>query len=440
MKRLIEHELTAWASSEGRKVLLVRGARQVGKTWSIRNLGRSFDVFLEFNFEEDRNLAGFFDGRLDPRYLCERLSAYAGKSIVPGKTLLFLDEIQACPNALRSLRFFQEKMPELHVAAAGSLLEFALEEISSFGVGRIEYRHMYPLSIHEFATACGREAALELVCSEQTGDCGDALHQELVDLTRAYMMVGGFPEVVKYYVTNRDLIGCTSLLDDLLTTLRSDFSKYRKRVPASRLNSVFDSVAAQAGGKFMYSHVEENLRSEQVQKAAELLVRAGLAYRVLHSSAQGIPLGAQVNHRKFKMLPCDVGLYQRLCGLRLSDEIVKDDKSVINAGASAEVVAGTELLACSAPRTRPELFYWHREKRNSNAEVDYVIQAGKDIVPVEVKAGTRGAMRSLHMFLESHRSSQYGIRTSLEPFSEYGNVCVVPLYALGTVCQELCNG
>ena len=139
------------------------------------------------------------------------------------------------------------------------------------------------------------------------------------------------------------------------------------------------------------------------------------------------------------MLPCDVGLYQRLCGLRLPDEISKDDRAVINTGAIAEIVAGTELLVSSDPRTRPELFYWHREKRNSNAEVDYVIQVGRDVVPVEVKAGTRGAMRSLHMFLESHRSSPYGIRTSLEPFSEYGNVRVVPLYALGTTYQALCT-
>jgi hypothetical protein len=435
MRRLIEHELMAWRLSEERKVLLVRGARQVGKTWSIRNLGRSFDLFLEFNFEEDPNLSGFFDGRLEPHFLCERLSAYAGKSIVAGKTLVFLDEIQACPNALRALRFFHEKMPELHVVAAGSLLEFALAEISSFGVGRIEYRHMYPLSIREFAIACGCEGALELVCRERTHDGGDALHKRLIDLTRVYMMIGGFPEVVQHYVSKRDLPGCMLLLDDLLTTLRSDFSKYRKRVPANRLISVFESIAAQAGGKFVYSRVASDLRSEQVRDAAELLVLSGLAYRILHTSAQSFPLGAQANHRKFKMIPCDVGLYQRLSGLRLSEDVTKDDKTVVNSGPAAELLAGTELLASSPPRTRPELFYWHRESRSSNAEVDYVVQAGSDIVPVEVKAGRRGAMRSLRMFLESHPSS-YGIRTSLEPFSKYGDIRVIPLYALGA-CLNL---
>lgn len=433
MKRLIEDELNAWMQSEGRRALLLRGARQVGKTWSVRRLGQSFDLFLEINFEEDPHLHGFFSGRLDPHFICERLSAYTGKMIVPGKTLLFLDEIQACPNALRALRFFYEKMPELHVVAAGSLLEFALEEISSFGVGRIEYRHMYPLTIREFVTACGHEAALDLVCRERGADAADALHDLLVDLTRVYMMIGGYPAIVQHYIRNRDLPGCVSRLDDLLITLRSDFAKYRKRVPASRLNSVLESIAAQAGGKFMHSRVTGDLRAEQVRSAVDLLRLAGLVYRIPHSSAQGIPLGAQANHRRFKIIPCDVGLYQRLAGLRLSEQITRDNASMVNAGSAAELVAGTELLASAPSRTCPELFYWHRESRNSNAEVDYVVQAGGDIVPVEVKAGVRGAMRSLRMFLDSHKASAYGIRTSLEPFSEYENIRVIPIYALGTI-------
>jgi predicted AAA+ superfamily ATPase len=433
MKRLIEHELATWKVSDGRKVLLVRGARQVGKTWSIRELGRSFDLFLEFNFEEDSALKRFFDGRLDPHFLCERLSAYSGKTILPGKTLVFFDEIQACPNALRALRFFYEKMPELHVVAAGSLLEFALEEISSFGVGRIEYRHMYPLSIREFAMACGHEAGLDLVCREQVHDGQDPLHMQLVDMTRVYMLIGGFPEIVKHYADKRDLPGCMSRLDGLLITLRSDFAKYRKRVPTSRLNAVFESIAVQAGGKFVYSRVADDLRSEQIRQALELLILAGLVYRIPHTSAQGMPLGTQANHKRYKMIPCDAGVYQRLSGMRMADEIAKGDKVVINSGAAAEVLAGTELLASASPRTRPELFYWHRESRNSNAEVDYVIQAGSDIVPVEVKAGTRGSMRSLRMFLESHQASSYGIRASLEPFSEYGDIRVIPLYAIGSL-------
>jgi predicted AAA+ superfamily ATPase len=246
------------------------------------------------------------------------------------------------------------------------------------------------------------------------------------------MMIGGFPEVVKYYIKKRDLSGCMARLDDLITTLRSDFAKYRKRIPTARLNLVFKSIMEQAGGKFMYSRVADDLRAEQIRKAVELLILAGLVYRIPHSSAQGTPLGANVNQSRFKVIPCDIGIYQRLSGLRLSDEITKDNRTFLNSGAAAELVAGTELLASLSSRTCPELFYWHRESRNSNAEVDYVFQVGRDIVPIEVKAGTRGSMRSLRMFLESHKKSSYGIRTSLEPFSGYENIQVVPLYALGS--------
>lgn len=183
----------------------------------------------------------------------------------------------------------------------------------------------------------------------------------------------------------------------------------------------------------MCSRVGEDLRAKQVREAVDLLVLAGLVHRVPHTSAQGMPLGAQANHRRFKMIPCDVGLYQCLSGLRLSEEMIKDSKTMVNSGPAAELIAGTELLASSPSRTRAELFYWHRESRNSNAEVDYVIQVGGDIVPVEVKAGQRGSMRSLRMFLESHQSP-YGIRTSLEPYSEYDDIRVIPLYALG--CRD----
>jgi len=178
------------------------------------------------------------------------------------------------------------------------------------------------------------------------------------------------------------------------------------------------------------------LRAEQVRKAEELLVLAGLVQRVPHSSAQGVPLGAQANERKYKLVPCDVGLYQRLCGLRLSEELTKDDRAVVNAGPAAELFAGTELLASLPSRTRAQLFYWHREKRNSSAEIDYVIQDGARVVPIEVKAGTRGAMRSMRLFLDSHPDVPQGIRTSLEPFAEYGNIRIVPLYALGHTCRD----
>lgn len=430
MKRLISKQLETWKNSNHRKSLLVRGARQVGKTWAIREVGQSFDHFLEVNFELDREVAGFFKESLEPEPLCKKLSAFYGKAVIPGKTLLFLDEIQACPNALRSLRFFYEKMPELHVAAAGSLLEFALKEIPSFGVGRIESLYLYPMSFHEFLLATGNERLIEIT-REATAEnpLDEPLHNRMVDLVRTFQLIGGFPEVVNRYVETEDLLECQILLDDLLSTLRDDFSKYSGKIPTSRLEEVFQSVAKQSGAKFKYSNIHPELSTAQGKQALELLVLAGLAHKIVHSDAQGLPLGGQVNPKRFKVIPCDTGFYQRLSGLTLPPQLIVPDSKFINAGAVAEVFVGTELLSIGNPRVRQQLYYWHRERRGSNAETDYVVQLGNDVIPLEVKSGCRGSMQSMQRFLDTH-PSPYGIRTAMEPFARYKNITVIPLYAL----------
>ncbi len=437
MKRIIESQLTDWKTALRRKPLLVRGARQVGKTYSIRQLGRTFEHFVEVNFELDKEVSAFFSGSLDPGPISKRLGAFYGKSIVPGQTLLFLDEIQACPDALRSLRFFYEKMPELHVVAAGSLLEFALAEIPSFGVGRIESLYLYPMSFLEFLLATGNERLIEMT-REASADnpLEDPLHKRMVDLVRAFQLIGGFPEIVSHYVQTQDLLECHTLLDDLLATIRDDFAKYRGRVPSSRLEEVFQSIAMQSGAKFKYSNVHPDLSSAQGKQALDLLVLAGLAHKIIHSDAQGLPLGGQVNPKRFKVIPCDTGLYQRLSGLALPPQLVAPDSALVNAGAVAEVFAGTELLANANPRIRQQLHYWHREQRGSNAETDYVIQLENFVIPIEVKSGSRGSMQSMRMFLDSH-PSPYGIRTAMEPFAKYANIQVIPLYALWTLQDVL---
>ncbi len=432
MKRLISKHLESWKNSTHRKSLLVRGARQVGKTWAIRELGKTFDSFLEVNFELDRDIASFFTGSLEPEPLCKKLSAFYGKAVTPGKTLLFLDEIQACPDALRSLRFFYEKMPKLHVVAAGSLLEFALKEIPSFGVGRIESLYLYPLSFHEFLLATGNERLIEIT-QKATAEhpLDEPLHSRMVNLVRTFQLIGGFPEVVSRYLETQDVQECHILLDDLLSTLRDDFSKYSGKVPTIRLEEVFQSIAKQAGGKFKYSNIHPALSTAQGKQALELLILAGLAHKIVHSDAQGLPLGGQVNPKRFKVIPCDTGFYQRLSGLTLPPQLIVPDPKFTNAGAVAEVFVGTELLSNSNPRVRQPLYYWHRERRGSNAETDYVIQLSNDVVPVEVKAGCRGSMQSMQRFLDTH-PSPYGIRTAMEPFARYKNIHVIPLYALWT--------
>ena len=426
MERSIDLHLKAWFTSKRRKAMLLRGARQVGKTWSVRELGKQAKYFCELNFEEDKDLARFFSGSLAPEKIVEKLSAYKNCPIRAGETLLFFDEVQACPDALRSLRFFYEKIPNLHIIAAGSLLEFALSEMPSFGVGRIQSLFMYPLSFREFLQAHEETIMIDYIGKLNRYDPIDhPLFEKLKEYYRTYLLIGGFPEVVESHIQNHDLLECMNILDDLILSFRDDFSKYKKHVPLLRLNETFQATATLAGGKFKFSNVNPHLPSYQIKDALELLVLAGLAHKIYHTSAQGIPLGSQVNEKKFKVIPCDVGLYQRLLGLELAEELIASDNDIINKGQSSEVVTGTELLVYSSAKNNAPLYYWHRESRGSNAEVDYLIEFEGDIIPLEVKTGDRGKMQSLRVFMSTH-DTPYGIRMSLENAGEYDDIKVVP--------------
>ena len=430
--RKIDNELVVWKDGKNRKPLLLRGARQVGKSSSVRKLAEKFEYFLEINFEKNRNVEHFFEGDLDVKEICANLSVQFQKPIIPNKTLLFFDEIQACPNAISALRFFYEDFPELHVIAAGSLLEFALEELPSFGVGRISSMFMYPFSFAEFMSACGNELLWNEVCkSSPEKPLFSVFHDKCLELLKKFLVIGGMPAVVAKFVENNDIQACQKTLNDLINSLKSDFSKYKSRVPELRIQTAFEAVVLQAGGKFNYAKVER-LSYRQVKESVELLEKAGLIIPVLHTSANGIPLGAEVNFKKQKIILLDTGIFQCLLGLQLSDILFSNDFDVINKGAIAEQFVGLELLK-SAPCDMPEnLYFWTREKEKSQAEVDYVVQKKDKIIPIEVKSGKSGKMQSLHLFL-NEKQVEYGIRTSLENFSEYSKIRVYPLYAIENV-------
>jgi uncharacterized protein len=436
IKRHVDLKLLDWKQSPSRRVLLIRGARQTGKTSAVRELAKSFDRFVEINFEEQTEAAGIFSGNLDVNEITDKLSAFSNVEIVPGKTLLFFDEIQSCPKCISSLRFFHEKMPDLHVAAAGSLLEFAFENISSFGVGRITSLFVYPFSFHEFVSASAGLKLAEMIDRSSIAHPMDgALHSKLIELMRVYLAIGGMPAVVKAYCAGEGLIACKRILEDLVTIYRDDFAKYRKKAPVARLVETFESVARQTGGKFKYAHVSPECSIYESKTSLELLDRAGLVYRVFHTAAQGLPLGAQINSRKFKVIFFDIGIYQRILGLDLKEHIVKTPSDLINKGNTAELFAGLELIANGPSHSRPQLYYWHREEKSSNAEVDYVIQRGKTVLPIEVKSGGKGSMKSMRIFLSEHKL-QKGIRASEENFCSYDSIAVVPLYAVGNLVSE----
>lgn len=433
INRKVDSELEKWKVDSRRKPLLVRGVRQVGKTKTIREFGKKFDNFIEINFEESPRLKTLFSDELSPATICENISAIYKTTIVPGKSLLFIDEIQECQEAITSLRFFYEKMPELHVIAAGSLLEFALSEMPTFGVGRIRSIYMYPLSFSEFLAGSGEYQLLKKIREASPGrPINEILHTKLLDLVQRFICLGGMPEIIATYIETKDLNHCQQLLDDLIISIQADFTKYRKKTPVSRLNEVFQSVVFQAGQKFVYSKACTQAKLYQVREAIQLLISSGLVIPVIHSSSNGLPLGAGVNLQKQKMLIYDTGIFQRIMGLDLADFLLSKKFDTINKGNLAEQFVGLELIKSESCYQSPSLYYWHREAKNSNAEVDYVISISQNIVPIEVKAGTKGSMQSLFLFLQEKKISK-GIRISNENFSIYRPIEVYPIYAVENV-------
>jgi len=439
MKRAIDEHLLGWKDEPKRKPLVIRGARQVGKTYSVRQLGTTFPHFLEVNFEKDRRIASLFAGSLEPKNICEKLAAYYQIPITAGSTLLFFDEIQVCPDAIRSLRFFYEEFPELHLVAAGSLLEFALSEIPSHGVGRLSNLFMYPLSFEEFLETLGDQTLIQLIrTATPARPIDDLFHQKMLDILMVFLIIGGMPEVISHYVEKRDIPACQHLLDDIILTMRDDFAKYRKRAPLSRLEELLDAIPFQAGNKFKYATIDSTVKSSLYKDCLDMLVQAGLVHRIIHTNARGIPLGAQIRPNMFKTILFDVGIHQRIQRNDITPLLMSQNDRDINRGGIAEAFVGTELVKYGAPHIPPALFYWHREAKSSNAEVDYIIQKGTEIIPVEVKSGTKGQMQSLHLFL-SERNLPKGIRVSTENFTEYGAIATIPLYAVSRILRTDVN-
>jgi len=431
--RNIDNELLAWSRASDRKTLLLRGARQVGKSSAVNHLAKSFKYFVEINFDDKRNVHTFFEQPLSPQEICEQLALVYRTPIIPGETLLFFDEIQSCLPALSKLRYFYEQYPELHLIAAGSLLEFAIEEIPSFGVGRIRSLFMFPFSFNEFLYALG-DGMLVDACRKATPQAPlqEPVHNQLIHRLKTFFIVGGMPEAVAQYVKTQDLLLSQNTLNDIIISLKNDFAKYKKRIPALRINEVFESVARQAEGKFVYERAAVQSSNIQVKQALDLLVMAGLVYPIVHSAANGIPLGAEINPKFQRFILLDTGLFQHTLDLDASQILLTNHFQTINKGVIAEIFTGLELIKNSSCYNPISLYYWQREKRQSNAQIDFLIQQGKNIIPIEVKSGTSGKMQSMNLFIKE-KQSEYGVRTSLENFAQYGKIKVYPLYAIGNL-------
>jgi predicted AAA+ superfamily ATPase len=260
----------------------------------------------------------------------------------------------------------------------------------------------------------------------------DIFHQKLIEYFKKFILLGGMPEVISKYIQHRQINDLQYTLDDLLISYKADFAKYKKRIPLLTLSEVFESVARQSGGKFVFKEAAVQTTHKQIKTALELLIMSGLAIPVTHTSANGIPLGAETDPKKRKIFIFDTGIFQRICGLNLSRIVVETNFNSINKGAIAEQFVGLELLKYGDPFSEGKLYYWHRESSNSNAEVDYLIQKQDDIIPIEVKSSGKGSMQSMYSFLKE-KNRPKGIRFSLENFSELEQIHIMPIYAVSNI-------
>ncbi len=425
MKRDLLKALQAWRSHPLRKPLILRGARQVGKSWLVDTFAQQFDAHVTINFEKSPEVSQFFAGSIDIPRLLERLSLYAGKPIQPGKTLLFLDEIQACEAALISLRYFKEECPALHVIAAGSLLDFAIDKLG-MAVGRVQFLYLYPLSFSEFLTAQQRDDLRQFI-QQQSPD--PVLHSQLLDYLKTYFWLGGMPAVVDSWLRFKEAEFCHALQDEILLAYRDDFQKYAHKHQLDNVEKMFMAIPQQLGRKFKFSEVDNDSRAEPLKKALTLLHKASIVHFVYHSSGQALPLGASKDLKKFKAFYFDIGLAQRMLGLNLT-QWVTQPLEVRHIGAMAEQFVAQEYIAYTSIKAPPELYYWHREGKNTNAEVDFLFTKEGRIIPTEVKAGNRGGLKSLTMFLATHPQSTCGLKISEALFDNKTPVRNIPLYAI----------
>lgn len=436
MHRLIYYYLNKWKIDEDRKPLMLRGARQVGKTHAARYLGKKFKTFIELNFEQEPALCQFFEKDLDPKRIIRDIQILKGIKIVPGEALLFFDEIQECPKAITALRYFYEQMPQLHVIAAGSLLEFAIQLIGA-PVGRISSLHVYPLSFLEFLAAIGRDTAVDFILN-QTGfeSIGLPLHHELMGLLAIYMAVGGMPEAIATWKKSESAEKCAFVHDSLIETYKQDFSKYAKKHQIKYLNLIIDTLSSQIGQKFKYSHISGEYRKRELAPCLDLLSTAHIVHKIHHTSGNGIPIGAEANLEKFKTILLDVGLTQAHLNLDFKTWVLEQEKAFINKGPIIEAFVGQEILAYSSPYKKSDLYYWQKDVRGSSAEIDYLIQKKNHIIPIEVKAGDGKRLYSMQTFLNSKTHSPYGILFSTEDYFKRDSVYGFPLYAIAPALNE----
>lgn len=396
------------------------------------NLRKALKVLLKLILNSKKNVCKIFEKDLVPERILEELILFSRQPIIPGKTLLFFDEIQACPDALLALRYFYEQMPHLHVLAAGSLLEFTLEKIG-IPVGRVTSLFMYPLSFMEYLVALGENLLVaEILKSTQFSE---TIHTKALDLLGQYLAIGGMPEATASWIETKNALEVFKIHHHLIDDYRQDFQKYAKKHQIVYLEELFDKIPRLVGQQFKYTAIHGEYKKRELAPCLNLLCLANVAHKIHHSAGNGLPLGAESNANWFKIMFLDTALCQATLGLDLASWILDQSNTFVNRGMIIESFVAQELLCYSPAYRKAELYFW-KEEGASQAEVDFLYDYKNEIIPIEAKSGDGRSLKSLHLFLKKHPSSSYGVRFSPQNYSMFDAISSRPLYAVVSLAHE----
>ena len=431
MYRMAMEQLQAWKNKKRRKPLIIRGARQVGKTWLMKEFGaNAYAQTVYVNFDNNQRMKNLFEGSLEVDRLITGLELYAGHKIDPDHTLLIFDEVQEVPKALTSLKYFNEDAPQYQIICAGSLLGVALHQGTSFPVGKVDFLDLYPLSFFEFMLAMGKERYVDLL---QTGnfDMASTFSQDYIDMLKHYYYVGGMPEAVQAFVENRDFNEARDIQQRILAAYEQDFSKHAPNEVAPRIRTLWNSVPAQLAKenkKFLYGLIREGARAKEYELAMLWLTDCGLIHQVHRVSAPSLPLKAYEDLKAFKLYLLDVGLLS--CAVGLRQDVLLDGNALFQEfkGALTEQYVFQELNVMQGLR----IYCWTAER--GTAEVDFIIDTGSDVIPVEVKAETNLQAKSLKVYRDKFQPKQ-SIRTSMSDYRQESWLLNLPLWAVETVAR-----
>jgi hypothetical protein len=431
MYRIAIEKLNQWKERKRRKPLIIEGARQVGKTWLMKEFGRTaYADTVYINFDSNSRMAELFAFDLNTDRLVMGLELYAGRKIVPDNTLIIFDEVQEVPRALASLKYFYEDAPQYHIVCAGSLLGIALHEGTSFPVGKVDFLKLYPLSFTEFLMATGNERFAELL-DKRDFEMVTTFKQTYIDALKQYYFVGGMPEAVQSFIENKDFTEVREIQKRILAAYEQDFSKHAPNEIVPKIRMVWNSIPSQLAKenkKFIYGLVREGGRAKEYETAILWLTDCGLVHKVSRVNAGGIPLRAYEDLKAFKLFVLDVGLLSCMTGLRQRTLLDGNDLFVEFKGAL------TEQYVCQQLKTLDDLGVYYYTNDRGSCEVDFIVDTGEMIVPVEVKAEVNLKAKSLKTYQEKY-FPELAVRTSMADYKKEDGLVNLPLYAIEQIAS-----